>query len=32
MREWQEVVEVWREGAEWVWLVLDEMETREGTA
>ena len=26
MRAWQEVVEVWREGAERVWLVLDEME------
>ena len=32
MREWQEVVEVWREGAEGVWLVLDEMVTQEGIA
>ena len=32
MREWQEVVEVWREEAERVWLVLDEMVTQEGIA
>ena len=32
MRVRQEVVKVWREGAERVWLVLDEMETQEGIA
>jgi len=28
----REVVEVWRERGEWVWLVLDEMVTQEGNA
>ena len=32
MRAWQEVVEVWREGAERVWLAHDEMVTQEGIA
>ena len=32
MRVWQEVVDVWRERAEWLWLVLDEMVTQEGIA
>ena len=28
----REVVEVWRERGEWVWLVLDELVTQEGNA
>ena len=32
MREWQEVVEVWRARGEWLWLAHDEVVTRQGTA
>ena len=32
MREWQEMEEVWRENAEWLWLALDELVTRQRTA
>ena len=32
MRVWQEVVEMWRGRGEWLWLVLDEMVTRQRVA